>query len=204
MVAIEESMNDNEIKLKPLAVGFCVGLVVGLMIGLLAGAKSTEAAAMTGSASAWARASPMHVPGPAGPEITINFGSCPGLDDASACWMPWVSQIWLTEKNEFDLMHELGHVFDARNLDAMERKYLRPRIMLGKAWDDCGEVRIEVYGACPKERFADAYANCALGYSPSKSLDDAYIPFASSYGYRPTRKHHHRICELIKAFADPA
>lgn len=168
----------------------------------LAGATTLE-----GDAAAWTSKieSTAHVPLPTGPPITVLFAPCPGLQDAAGCTID--STIWVDPAAgwpRFSVLHELGHQFDSRDLDPMERLYLIPELggFRHRAWGDCGSVAdLDTYGQCPLERFADAYAFCALG---------AHVPryggarWYSPYGYLPQSEGSFlKLCSDIRAFADP-
>ena len=179
----------------------------------VAAPASAGAATMTGDAAAWARAIHVHAPGPSGPPIEIDLGPCPGLPDAGGCSMPWAGRIYLLNRDPFTLEHELGHFYDARDLDDKERAWLLP--LLG-ARDDTPWDRPDrwtdgdpycLHTVCANERFADAYAACALDLHPGRWIaphgqhqyTGSWIP-----SWHITRAQHIDLCEALPLFADPA
>jgi hypothetical protein len=115
------------------------------------------------------------------------------------------------------LEHELGHAFDARNLDADERAYLVTDLGYppDTPWENLarevpGGDLLCRYLACPNEQFADAYAGCALGYHLTTSRGAvlstrgrATSAWWSGYGWRADRARYRSVCSSIRAFADP-
>jgi hypothetical protein len=159
----------------------------------------------TGDAAVWMTSIHSRMPAPAGPAPTVIFGACPGLAEASACLDG--GTIYIETRNPFDIEHELGHLFDARNLDPMERRFLRPMLGGGK-WSDCGDVTdMAYYGHCPKETFADAYAACALALHPPRITAQGRFllgNWETSYDWwNPGPKRNAEMCGTIRAFADP-
>jgi hypothetical protein len=112
---------------------------------------------------------------------------CPQSPAAEGCIEPSTATIWLRpgltrQRARAILQHELGHLYDWRYLDDVEREQFRAlaRIPAGAAW-------YEGRSLAPAERFADAYASCALGYRPSH--------FWSTV--RPRRGRGLAICDFI-------
>lgn len=120
----------------------------------------------------WLAASKM--PTPRG-YVSFRYAKCDG-------WVPGLrgcaddTGVWITPQRyvlpfvrgraeeRWAFMHELGHVADFRHVSAVERRaLLRALRMDGEWWPDT-KNRIEV----PGERYADAYADCAVyGRTPA-------------------------------------
>jgi hypothetical protein len=166
------------------------------------------------------------VPLPAG-DITISFDECPDAPgEGAVCADPDTGRMWLA--GEFDLFafaHELGHVYLERDLadrppphDAGSWRG-RLSILLGHdpaavPWDgldgphmltgdDCLEH------ACPWELAADAYAACALRFSPrgrwvgrGRRRRIVGRGWSTPYDYSPTPQQHGRICRVLRASGD--
>lgn len=145
------------------------------------------------------------VPGPAGPEINIVHGDCPGEPNADGCADLPDSVIYLVGWDHYgfaidgfnpgELEHELGHFFEDRNLDDAEKHHMQALVgMPHKGWSDCGNPLDEAYGHCPLEFVADAYADCALS-GRTFSQD-------TGYGWHPTRRQFRRVCRAFWRYAD--
>lgn len=143
------------------------------------------------------------VPGPAG-DVTIAATRCPG-NGAWGCADITDGVLYLGDRARFMAYHELGHFFDARDLndeDRAELKFLMhipqrtPWEKVRSLEDTCGDKD------CPSEMFADAYANCALGNSPApKRLRGGRLvgTWETAYGYSPTPSENRQVCALIRA-----
>ena len=125
-------------------------------------------------------------------------------------------RIYLAQWDRLVFAHELGHLLDYRNLDDAERAKLKQDLSRGQikldpnaAWNDCkGEMGFFDYGNCAQERFADAYAACALKLVPERVVgDDPVLDWVAgnwetTYGWYPTLELHRRVCRLLWRFAD--
>jgi hypothetical protein len=88
----------------------------------------------------------------------------------------------------FILYHELGHLYDFQDLTDGDREWFTRMLGLSGPWNQgSGPMAQE----SPMERFADAYATCALGWRPDRGQ------WAVAYGYEPTGKRHRSICRAI-------
>jgi hypothetical protein len=187
---------------------------VGIRIALVAAlaaltiASSARAATFTGPRAQWMTwlEAASREPGPDG-AILLRSGSCPGTE-ALGCADVDGGELWLAIGSKFVAMHELGHFFDARNLDADERAELQflMGVRMDEPWQnpkvfgaDCG------YNQCPSEMFADAYANCALGRSfTGRRVSKGHYRggWESPYGYLPRSNRWYRaMCATISAAA---
>jgi hypothetical protein len=194
------------------------GIAALVVIGALALSACTALGAqLTGPGSDWARTVRMHAPGPAGPPITVTFDPCPGLV-AGGCWTPWDSTIYVASDFEqpFIYAHELGHAFDTRNLSDGERAWFLSVFGYddGQAWapERAPDDPFCERQSCPSERFADAYAICALGLRPSAYLKDGSVLFLGvhDYGYyhgavgiAGVARARDRVCRAVTAFSSP-
>jgi hypothetical protein len=180
-------------------------LIAVVVFGLTA--PASHAATFTGPRAQWLTwwEAVGKVPGPSG-AIELRKGPCPS-SNALGCADIDDGELWLATNKLFAAEHELGHFFDARNLDDEEREQLQFRmgIRLDIPWenprvfgDGCGVDQ------CPSEMFADAYANCALGRSPAghhRAHGRITGGWESPYGYAPSASQHRTICATIRAFA---
>lgn len=135
--------------------------------------------------------------------MTIVYAPCPAHPDAGGC--AYVDPtalasgaygddcrnpsgcIFLRTRNRFALWHELGHAWAARALTPEhERWFARKLGMAGQPWFD------DVWnpGGSPGERFADAFANCALRNTFRRGWETAY-------DYLPSAQRHRAICNAI-------
>lgn len=139
------------------------------------------------------------------PRFAIHHEPCPDyLPEISSCADQETAEIWLApDASRFERWHELGHLFDAQVLDERARSWFTP--LLGfpadAPWfEDYGN---EFARAMPGERFADAYAACALDLRPGGRLRGRLrvADWETAYGYQPTTRAHHRICNGIVVLA---
>lgn len=157
-----------------------------------------------------------HVPGPAGPTIDVRFEPVPGTPEAGGGWTPWTSTIYMSEPLDRTLEHEIGHAFDARNLDDDERAYLVTSLgyQPGTPWENLArwEPGGDLYCLhidCPDERFADAYMGCALGLRLAappqiwrRWRNYPVRAWWSTYGWTTSRARYAATCAAIHDFAD--
>lgn len=126
------------------------------------------------------------------PAVVTVAASCP---DGSGAPCSAGSTIYIPPGTEpFALQHEIGHAFDAYYLDAGERHRFQTLAKTdGGLWSPGTGMTPEGLRS-PAEKFADAYAACRLGLTPSEN-------WTESYGYMPTRKQHRAVCSFIKRAA---
>ncbi len=142
------------------------------------------------------------VPLPRGP-ITVLRQPCPDYPDALGCVRSdQPDTIYWADGDHGTLEHELGHIFDRRQLDDGERNAIKRRLhKTDMAWCDTATYQALAWqkpsNAPPCEDFADAYSNCRLHRWPDDEDFDV-----SSYGYNPTRRQHRKMCALIRRATD--
>jgi hypothetical protein len=132
------------------------------------------------------------MPHPPGPPITVSadVAHCapvaPGVLPVAGCADLDAGIIYASTRLAEE--HERGHFFDVRVLTDQDRAWftrLLGRYLPGTPW-------VWARGhQSPAERFADAYAACALGKSPR---DDVW---GTAYSYMPTARKHRRVCNAI-------
>lgn len=136
------------------------------IMALLIFAAVSSAAQFSGSGAEWAGSLRTHAPGVPG-QIDVELGGanpCPMAPAAGGCYDAGV--VWAPVGDAFALEHELGHAFDERVLTRSERDWYTAAFGYheGTTWaPDRGADAFCARIACPVERFADAYADCALG-----------------------------------------
>jgi hypothetical protein len=120
--------------------------------------------------------------------VVVDLRPCPG-SAYEGCWEPGVLHVPTARGVDvrWTLMHELGHVFDDRVLTRAERAAFKRVIRYSGAW---------ATGAEPAgERFAEAYAGCAIyARAPYGGLD-------ADYGYSAGPETFARVCALIRRAA---
>jgi hypothetical protein len=135
-----------------------------------------------------------HMPLPPG-DLVIHRGPC--FDGGGACALSSSGGVWA--QGRFALAHELGHVFDTRVLTPSDRAWFTQLLDLtGRPWGASGGW------PDPAERFADAYAACAVGLSPAGKRDRkgrVRGGWIDVYGCRPTARQHRAICNAISESA---
>lgn len=129
-----------------------------------------------------------------GGTISLHVEPCPGAERARACWFNrniWLRPALYQASMRDELLHELGHGFDEEYMDPWERGTFRA--IMGDTsptpWD-CSPG--EGAAACASERFANAYAACAL---------NGRRVVRTTAGYRPSRHQHRKACRAIRRFA---
>lgn len=165
-----------------------------------------------GGAVAWVQSTETHAPGPAG-LIDITIGPVPGQPDSGGGYAD--GRIWLTGFSRTALEHELGHVFDERQLDDEEHALMLPSLGYpdGTPWVNPAQWTTDLYCkhiACPDERLADLYAGCALGYKLTKAntgrllkrSGGRVLAWWSGYGLRLNVDEYHALCSQLWIYAD--
>jgi hypothetical protein len=130
------------------------------------------------------------IPTPAG-AVAVDLHPCPG-SQYDSCWDATVLHLPTARGVDlrWTLMHELGHVFDDRVLTAADRAAFKRVIRYSAAWTTGDEPA--------GERFAEAYAGCALYARPP------YGGLQGQYGYSAAPQTFRRVCELIRRAASRA
>jgi hypothetical protein len=128
--------------------------------------------------------------------VRVVNRDCPLYGDGSrvSCvYRAKPDRIFTSQTEPFVLLHELGHVYDFSHT---MRPWQRLAFRIVMRYYDLPWHSTTRIGA--SERFADAYAGCALGLSPP---DESGVPSTSwiqgGYGYKPTPEQHRRVCEII-------
>jgi hypothetical protein len=130
---------------------------------------------------------PFRMPLP--PRFTIHHEVCPDYD--GSCAWPETGEIWLPPgAGRFARWHELGHIFDYQVLTDADRAWFTPQLGFpsNRPWEAANYDDESPGFTEPAERFADAYAHCALRTVPSSIV---------SYGYLPGPRTHRRVCTAI-------
>lgn len=120
---------------------------------------------------------------PVPPDVVLE--PCPQIPGKAACTSPG-GPIYLDPQHGSwrALWHELGHQFDYQAMSDYQRDRFRTFSGDLRPWGS------QPNG--PKEKFAEAYRLCALGWRPfEKHVEGAFH-------YRVTVKRQHRICILIR------
>jgi hypothetical protein len=119
--------------------------------------------------------------------VTLHIAACPGGPSwAGGCAAPQTREVYMLPhvSGPHVLFHELGHVFDAAELDVARRSGFQKIIGRRGPWRGAPETDP------PIEQFAEAYSLCA------RKPAIAEREFAM-YGYSPTPAMHRRVCALI-------
>lgn len=90
-------------------------------------------------------------------------------------------------------LHELGHLFDWTFMSDSLRWRFRQLIHDGRAW----HLDPRSHVSSPQERFADAYAVCAMYRQIPASFYGAV-----SFDYSPGPRTHRLVCSLIRRAAE--
>lgn len=114
--------------------------------------------------------------------FSVQPTACPD-GGSPACTYPGTATVYVErDQDAFVLKHELGHLFDYQRLNDGDGVWNQGTGLEGLL--------------SPAERFADAYATCALGWRPDRG------EWENSYGYQPTLKRHRQICGAINRVGD--
>lgn len=128
--------------------------------------------------------------------VRVIDRDCPQYGDGSrvSCvYRAKPNRIFTSQREPYVFLHELGHVYDftktmkpwqRRAFRVIMRYYSRPWLSTDK-----------MIGA--GERFADAYASCALGLVPLKDGITETSWIIGGYGYNTTVEQHRQVCKLI-------
>jgi hypothetical protein len=122
----------------------------------------------------------------------IRVGLCPGLESVGGCYRYDAEgdSVYLRDPTvplagRFEFFHELGHMYDDRVLTDQDRATFLRTMGYGSQWWTKTDP--------PAERFADAYALCAMWRRPTSFI------IGGDYGYRPTPRQYRRVCALIRS-----
>lgn len=188
--------------------GLLLGILTVQLTVTLAFCANARAATFIGNGpfDDWARRviATSRVPIVPDPPITL-IDQKPIVDGqvAGGGWIGSTSQLFIGSRSRIALMHELGHAFDDRLLDVAERQHLVALMQLpgDTPWSNparwtshdpfCAETM------CLNERFADAYAACALGY--------LWVWWGSvqPWSWWPSRWRYKRFCGAIWRYSVP-
>jgi hypothetical protein len=120
--------------------------------------------------------------------------SCPDETGASCSDLD-SDQIWLAPgSGRFERYHEIGHQFDRQTLTDTHRAWFKRLFGYPDSADWYATVG-------PQEKFADAYATCALGRPTRKAHGMTVASQQSGYGYAPGGRLHFRVCNAINVIA---
>lgn len=133
------------------------------------------------------------------PMPTILEQNCPGDPDVAGCYDDDADVLYIADRSyRFGLLHELGHVFDAKLLDAGERQRFaqlmhKPDDRWETYWSPEGRPGdAEAWPSSLNEVFGDAYATCRLQY-----VRESGHYWEAGYNYYPTAAQHRRVCRFI-------
>jgi hypothetical protein len=181
------------------------------MLLIAALTPGTANALSTGQPYADRMASRFAVPLPPGP-VLLSRTPCPGTHrrdgvicadtDLGVIHFPYRGRI-----RPFAFGHELGHIFDVRVLTDRDRQLFARLVGYSRGdaaiWDRYTGSKCARH-ACPGERFADAYANCAIDGVPGvhrirsgRFRGRTGWDWQSPYGYDPSKRRHRRVCREI-------
>lgn len=212
--------------MRAVRLGIVVWIVVFYIALGLVIAHAAGAAQLVGPGAPWAYTVQTHVPGPPGPPIRVEVGPCPDLPSAGGCFYPGApdgtgAAIYVLYPGDaFALEHELGHAFDSRALDDGERAWFVAVLGFpsGTPWRNPsrweGGDPYCLRSTCPDERFADAYAVCALDlytghYDRRSGAFTAHahgreVETIMAGGWRPSRRTRLDVCGAIWTASRPA
>lgn len=134
--------------------------------------------------------------------VNVVRAECPFYSDGGSC-APTPNQVyWAPGDDRWTLWHEYGHTYDWQYLSNAERNVYKPRLgfKISKAWfgDRAFYESLDLASATPSERFADMYANCAMGYGiPHKRHGITVVEWESAYGYSASISQQRRNCRLL-------
>ena len=178
-------------------VGVVKALAVAVVVlGLLApGATAVELVKLDGSpvGGAFQRwVDRTQVPTAPG-RVTLRRERCGAVP---ACYRVDLRTVYLEPRDTRDLLHELGHDFDAQVMTWAARRRFGVIMRDPRPWASPGAGSVVTD---PQERFADAFLMCA---TESRTYGGIYQPMASDY--EPTIRQHRRVCSLIRRVATRA
>ena len=130
---------------------------------------------------------------------SITYAPCPSAD-ALGCYYPttwgysaeFSGRIFSATRDLDVVAHELGHRADDLYLDGGERHrfMVAARIPLDQPWSSQSNAHDHA-----NEQFADAFAQCAIGYGLPGKYQYAGV---STSSYSASGKRHRRICRIIR------
>lgn len=130
------------------------------------------------------------VPGTAGaqmpPPVQVVFTWCPWAQTRPGCTSPGTHVVYWGDGDPFTLLHEMGHQLDYWVMTDADRNGFRAIMHDKRPWRASG-------GDSPHERFAEAYAWCALY---PRALPDGDGP---AYSFRPKPKTYRKVCALVRS-----
>lgn len=129
------------------------------------------------------------------PGVTLSLSSC---GEAVACADPDQHRISVGPGRRWDmrveLLHELGHIFDAGMRDSARSRFTEIMRLEPLAWAEEPAGTGSWKDGSPQEQFAQGYALCAL----AGPRDPDNVPeWDFVYGYEPSRRQHRAVCRLI-------
>lgn len=144
----------------------------------------------------WASLSLMPVP----PVVEANVGSCPEIPEAFGCayrTSMWIKDVDDDRQNRRTTFHELGHLFDQQVMTYRARMVFRLLVRDERKW------RVSNEPDSPNERFAEAYASCAMS---ARGPWYVYLPenpddYEAYYDFQSNKRVRRAICNLIEATA---
>jgi hypothetical protein len=129
-----------------------------------------------------------------GGRVQLIIGGCPGVPRFAGCvFTRRPRRVYLrrdARSPKSVLYHELGHTFDLKLLRHSDRRAFRRILGLGRVGWFAGTTP-------PSEMFAEAYALCSR-FGLKRPAQSRLGWTHSVYGYRPTRRQHRAVCELIE------
>jgi hypothetical protein len=140
-----------------------------------------------------AQASRVARPPAPSPMPAIVNAACPDDPDAGGCYYPpthptFQHRLYVASADSFTFQHELGHAFDAVEIDNTERaRFARLVGRVGAPWEASSAQDRDGLG----ETFADAYAACRTNLNPNKEWE-------TSTGYTPSARRHRRVCRFLR------
>jgi hypothetical protein len=158
-----------------------IALLSALVLLLIAAPTNAKHGTVTGY-----EASLPVVSVPMPPQLHVELRQCPyEREYGVSCADLEAATIWLGIRDRFTRWHEIGHLYDYQMLTDQDRAVLGR--MMGGGWG--------------LERFADAYAACALELNPGgyRRGRVRIMDWRTEYGYWPTDRQHARVCEWLRA-----
>lgn len=128
------------------------------------------------------------------PRFTAHLQSCPG-QEAIECADVQTDDVYLMPgvADRFAFWHGLGHIFDAEVLTGGDRWWFMRMVGMEppQPWLPPPKPKMIAEPSSPGEKFADAYAACALNMNPEQGA------WEGSYDYQPSTRRHRQICAGI-------